>query len=1659
MVRSKPCKAMLGCYSLQGNPGTYQVWARKYTYQSVDDEFKLEINQSTRKYWNLTDTSESIELAVEYASLDDNLPSIICFAWCNADMSELPPPRDVDGSLSTITNTAKMIQRLEETDSEEIMLLEANEEIMTSPVKVYSMGSTGSLSDGAICDSFGICRIHFTFEWLSPEAVCSSNFVCLKLDSLVCQDYGVYITYRTTEGFLVKNETVCEPLIIHDGTIGAGQEAIVTLWFKAQHRAFNADCFFWCTQQGQMPQENELPDRYVIPGNVEDYQWFPVNLGLEIDQDITISPKVMYNITVHKEKSTDECHEDICWSKATFYWPYPKKCSGMLICQNLTGNICGNYGLVYSLNGNSQSICQRRIKIPITVLQEDDKIEVEYWHHHSSSNHSSDNKADIQCFLWCSSTGVEPKVTNVKHQLLHDKDLKPISNGMGLSPHFMYHFNDSTVKPSMRCSFGKCLSIYNLFWHNKDLCTTNVICPHLSGNICGDFAVGVSFSQSTVTLCERGDLIQGTLQIPEEHRLMIYIYSNVQHFDSMGFQCFLWCNNSQSIVQDNLVLEHHELTNPKVLENATYISPVKTYQLQRNRSNCSSPKCVENILIKWAHEKESCMLNIMCPNLGLDMCGSYGLIVNNSFDVCNAYQTYKIELRTVISLQFWSTEHHADVQMDCRLWCVTDQDFHAKQSSMISSDFLMSQVNNSSMKLLNFEALANEVIVSPYKVYKIQSKCYENDKCGLHFIWKRSEICQARLVCPRLTGNPCGDYILEMVSIDEDKNQTYFQPVCFDNLMYETNLNPIGNKIDLILKQKNSHNVLECYFWCSSDSLVPLKPTSMMESNKDHKEVAKLLTLNNNGKLEISPMKYYSLELSICVNKTEENMRTWPINIVQNIKNKMPYINIYCSHLAQDVCGAFGFHFANKEEICFKDVLYSFDIPEIVDVWSFPGTCLDVDCILWTSSESYQWLNESMHDPLPFNHSWLSGHVVEIDFNEKSIDVSPTKVYKINGDHEDTTKCQDEICSQKIELIWHWDEPCEENLHCPFLSSNICESFGLILNDKIDICQSNKSYILEQSKDPMSLELWFKNNSAFDYQCYFWCHNDLATRFWNSSLDTDLLIDVQKRTKHLLDIEHVHDHTESVGLSPVRLYHLNTSQHINRCPAKVKCYHDYNFHWHGKNPCHLNLVCSHLGQGICANHGLIMRTEHGNGELDQLRICHTDQIYEASISKDSQFRAEIWHVLSASINMSCYFWCQNDNLEEEDDQHHDHHESLPTLPSSIIPVDFESDNLIALSNNQVYTFELNEMQTQCSQEEICTDFIRFKWHSPFSCQINLACSSLTGNICGDYGFELNSLAICHPNKIYTTVLASMQTLNLMFWHTNDNKEFKASCYLWCENTGQQFTSNISSLEDPTLKTVGQTSMAFQEEHLEPVLFSLEPNKVQKMTFNWNQDICQVSKMCVKNAYLVWLESSQCQFNLFCPVLQGDICSLVGLDVRSRHFNASICQSNKSYQHDISAHDVITLTFWHTPLATFFIECYAWCNQPEVQENQHEWRTMHVSTSKSPACQGNCSMEQTFHWKLSGICLASFQCFLLDGGPCSTYGLNVSFPHSGLSETFQSVCIENSVVLGKLEFNQSVVIRMWYDTSTTDLKKADCRLWCSNHVEIQKEPRKVRIYEQ
>ena len=301
----------------------------------------------------------------------------------------------------------------------------------------------------------------------------------------------------------------------------------------------------------------------------------------------------------------------------------------------------------------------------------------------------------------------------------------------------------------------------------------------------------------------------------------------------------------------------------------------------------------------------------------------------------------------------------------------------------------------------------------------------------------------------------------------------------------------------------------------------------------------------------------------------------------------------------------------------------------------------------------------------------------------------------------------------------------------------------------------------------------------------------------------------------------------------------------------------------------------------------------------------------------------------------------------------------------------------------------------------------------------------SGNLCGDYGVDVmihnNSFPICYPQQYYKLTLQTMDKFSLHLWYTDDNGMFNMSCQLWVSENNY-FRRSMHSANSSLISLDKRQSyelMAFHDQLAkQSPVFSLDANTVQRINFDWNNDICNNgNNVCLKEANVAWLSHQSCQFNLVCPVIKGDICSLAGLQLSYEHQNTSICLENWTYQKSLSAHNVLTLNFWQTPLANFEMDCFAWCStnsQNSFSLFEDEFRTLHINTNETKAdfCKDNlCVLKHEFHWTRPGTCLATFRCSRLEGLPCEAYTLNVTFPETGMLESFNSVCIANAVILG------------------------------------------------
>lgn len=96
----------------------------------------------------------------------------------------------------------------------------------------------------------------------------------------------------------------------------------------------------------------------------------------------------------------------------------------------------------------------------------------------------------------------------------------------------------------------------------------------------------------------------------------------------------------------------------------------------------------------------------------------------------------------------------------------------------------------------------------------------QEDKCRATYQWKYAnpDDCQFKFVCTVLSGNPCGEYGLELVGGSSDEIQ-----VCSSNAIYKTTLKS-GQTLSMNLWWiSQAEFETKCYAWCSHRGSHPTK--------------------------------------------------------------------------------------------------------------------------------------------------------------------------------------------------------------------------------------------------------------------------------------------------------------------------------------------------------------------------------------------------------------------------------------------------------------------------------------------------------------------------------------------------------------------------------------------------------------------------------------------------------------------------------------------------------------------------------------------------------------------------------------------------------------------------------------------------------------------
>lgn len=110
--------------------------------------------------------------------------------------------------------------------------------------------------------------------------------------------------------------------------------------------------------------------------------------------------------------------------------------------------------------------------------------------------------------------------------------------------------------------------------------------------------------------------------------------------------------------------------------------------------------------------------------------------------------------------------------------------------------------------------------------------------------------------------------------------------------------------------------------------------------------------------------------------------------------------------------------------------------------------------------------------------------------------------------------------------------------------------------------------------------------------------------------------------------------------------------------------------------------------------------------------------------------------------------------------------------------------------SQINVYELNAVQGSfgtCEEKERCEAVIELDWLTKDPGQWNFICTKLNGNICGDYGVQLNQndgtpIDVCYVGEIHKGQLESPSSLNISVWFAPASL-YEIRCYFWATKDG------------------------------------------------------------------------------------------------------------------------------------------------------------------------------------------------------------------------------------------------------------------------------------
>ena len=381
------------------------------------------------------------------------------------------------------------------------------------------------------------------------------------------------------------------------------------------------------------------------------------------------------------------------------------------------------------------------------------------------------------------------------------------------------------------------------------------------------------------------------------------------------------------------------------------------------------------------------------------------------------------------------------------------------------------------------------------------------------FRWQGRNSCKAKVYCPLLNGNICGDYGIDLLRLASNGTLASTEAFCYEGELSSFTMKG-GEYITLRLwyhKHIQHESKAQCFLWCNGNGNLPQRPKPDQETmdkiksfKRDHGDLIKLLPNGGSQTISVSSQMVYEVSGDGSQGCQGTKLCKSQKSFMWHHKSRC-ISSFICTQLNGNVCGDFGISLMYGPDSkskkfssmsCFEENRYlgllkddnHLHIYQVHKKWHQ----YNVTCYFWCTSDG------QLPQPLPsYPESSIvqdtkSAFSMKQEFLETSMYLSPVVMYQIDRKKGSGESCRSRVCHNVFKAMWINKDICEYKSICSKLDSGFNADHGLKIKDPQNTQQFKQANFIIHGRlefgEALYIDLWYTRSSNFTaMKCYLWC--------------------------------------------------------------------------------------------------------------------------------------------------------------------------------------------------------------------------------------------------------------------------------------------------------------------------------------------------------------------------------------------------------------------------------------------------------------------------------------------------------------------------------------------------------------------------------------------